>query len=153
METFLEHLKLQHDVGVLLSDGFPLAFQLWHSAADVIPMVALLSKKFEVNRSYALLLEAKWALGFAKEKFGFTMQERIYVLFRSLLRKGQRQPLKDFISVCKSNLIEAKYVKVRDYLFGDAGYVSFHLFPPPSFLPSLLFLRILWISLLPLSLL
>lgn len=77
-----------------------------------------------MNRTYALLLEAKYALDFSRTKFSWSLQEKINTFFRSLLQKGQRQVLKDVISVCKANLTEPKYAAIRGYIFGDVGQLS-----------------------------
>lgn len=42
-----EHLSLGHDIGVLLSDGFPLVFELWKEADNVEEMLEFLARKYE----------------------------------------------------------------------------------------------------------
>lgn len=87
-------------------------------------MLSLVAKKYEIHGGYTLLLEAKWALDFVRQKFDWAMREHIGDVFRQLLRKGQRQSLKDFVAVCKNNLSEAKYAIIRTYLFGEALQLS-----------------------------
>ena len=48
-------------------------------------------------------------------------------MFRNLLDKGQRDHLKGFIRICNSELNDAKYQSIRNYIFGDAGLVHMQL--------------------------
>jgi transcription elongation factor GreA-like protein len=42
-------------------------------------------------------------------------------VFRNLLDKGQRDHLKGFIRICNSELNDAKYQSIRNYIFGNTG--------------------------------
>lgn len=63
-------------MSVLLSHGFPLVFELYSNSVtnfkEIETMIAHVVKKYEVNGTFAPLLDMKYTLDFAKKKFTFT---------------------------------------------------------------------------------
>jgi hypothetical protein len=92
----LTALKGGSDIDLLLRDGVPMILQLYshHSVRDVASMLRHIVAKFETGGSFFLLLELKFAIDIAIDKFisiDVTTKAHIEELFRALIQRGQRE--------------------------------------------------------------
>eukprot|EP01125_Pyxidicula_operculata_P010404 TRINITY_DN3421_c1_g2_i2.p1 TRINITY_DN3421_c1_g2~~TRINITY_DN3421_c1_g2_i2.p1 ORF type:complete len:1774 (+),score=439.41 TRINITY_DN3421_c1_g2_i2:2-5323(+) len=109
------------DMSVLLSDGFPLVLRLYKSSDMISHLIHFISRKYEVNNSFASILEFKYALDFCEKNFEEETMDYVRSSFREILEKGKRDYMKTFSSVCKSMLKEKYFVTLRNYIFGILG--------------------------------
>lgn len=115
-------LKGGSDIDLLLRDGVPMILQLYsrHSVRDVASMLRHIVAKFETGGSFFLLLELKFALDIAVDKFipaGITSKESIEELFRHLIQRGQREYIRGIIRVCINEFSTPRYHIVAQQLF------------------------------------